>query len=163
MVMVLDTSGSMRGPKMDQARKALQYCLSNLNPHDRFGLINFATVVNKYRDTLVDADKDHLEQARKWGDALEATGGTAIDDALAAGLEMGSGEGGRGFTIVFFTDGCPTIGETNPDKILKNVAAKNSANTRIFSFGVGDDVNANFLDQLSDLTRALSAYVRPAE
>jgi Ca-activated chloride channel homolog len=163
MVMVLDTSGSMRGPKMDQARKALQYCLSNLNPQDRFGLINFATVVNKYRDTLVDANKDHLEQARKWVDALEATGGTAIDDALAAALQMRTSEEGRGFTIVFFTDGCPTIGETNPDKILKNVATKNSANTRIFSFGVGDDVNANFLDQLSDRTRALSAYVRPAE
>ena len=54
---------------------------------------------------------------------------------------------GRTFTIVFFTDGQPTIGETNPDKILKNVAAKNTANTRIFTFGVGDDVNATFLDQ----------------
>jgi Ca-activated chloride channel family protein len=163
MVMVLDTSGSMRGIKMEQARKALKYCLSNLNPQDRFGLINFATTVNKYRDTLVDATKDQLEHGTKWVDALEATGGTAIDDALAAALQMRTGDEGRSFTIVFFTDGCPTIGETNPDKILKNVAAKNSANTRIFSFGVGDDVNANFLDQLSDLTRALSAYVRPAE
>src|SRR5262249_8628119 len=47
MVLVLDTSGSMRGPKMEQAKKALKYCLENLGPKDRFGLMNFATTVNK--------------------------------------------------------------------------------------------------------------------
>jgi Ca-activated chloride channel family protein len=72
---------------------------------------------------------------------------------------------GRTFTIVFFTDGCPTIGETNTDRILKNVTAKNSSNTRIFTFGVGeaDGLNATFLDQLAEQTRAVSSFVRPAE
>jgi Ca-activated chloride channel family protein len=65
--------------------------------------------------------------------------------------------------VVFFTDGMPTVDETNPDKIVKAVAAKNSDNTRIFTFGVGDDVNAAMLDQLADATRAVSTYVRPAE
>ena len=163
MVLVLDTSGSMRGVKMDQARKALKYCLANLNPQDRFGVINFSTTVNKYRDGLVDASPDQLEQSQKWVDKLEATGGTAINDALAAALDMRANDPGRNFTIVFFTDGLPTIGETNPKKILANVAAKNTANTRIFTFGVGDDVNATMLDQLAEDTRALSTYVRPAE
>ena len=76
---------------------------------------------------------------------------------------MRTDDEGRPFTVVFFTDGQPTIGETNPDKILKNVAAKNTANTRIFTFGVGDDVNATFLDRLAEQTRAVSTYVRPAE
>jgi Ca-activated chloride channel family protein len=163
MVMVLDTSGSMRGVKMEQAKKALKYCLANLESQDRFALINFATTVNRYRDGLVEASKEQLEQGRQWVDRLEATGGTAIDDALKAALELRSSDAGRSFTMVFFTDGCPTVGETNPDKILKNVAAKNTANTRIFTFGVGDDVNATMLDQLADQTRALSTYVRPAE
>jgi Ca-activated chloride channel family protein len=163
MVMVLDTSGSMRGVKMDQAKKALKYCLSNLGSPDRFALINFATTVNKYRDGLVDASAEQLEQGNKWVDRLEATGGTAIDDALKAALELRTSDASRSFTIVFFTDGCPTVGETDPQKILKNVAAKNTANTRIFTFGVGDDVNATMLDQLADQTRALSTYVRPAE
>ncbi|MGH7227161.1 MAG: hypothetical protein ACRELF_28430, partial [Gemmataceae bacterium] len=48
-------------------------------------------------------------------------------------------------------------------KILKNTLAKNTASTRIFTFGVGDDVNATMLDQLADKTRALSTYVRPKE
>jgi Ca-activated chloride channel family protein len=163
MVLILDTSGSMRGPKMDQARKALRYCLDNLGPRDRFAVMNFATTVNKYRDKLVESSKDQLEQARKWVDALEATGGTAINDALLAGLDMRTGDMGRTFTIVFFTDGMPTIGETNWDRILKNVASKNTSNTRIFTFGVGHDVNATMLDTLADQTRAVSTYVRPEE
>jgi Ca-activated chloride channel family protein len=162
-VLVLDTSGSMRGVKMDQAKKALQFCLKNLEPQDRFGLINFATTVNKYKDGLVEAGKEQLEQAGRWVDQLEATGGTAIDDALSSALQMRTTDAGRSFTMVFFTDGCPTIGETDPTKILKNAAAKNSANTRIFTFGVGDDVNATLLDQLAEDTRAVSTYVRPAE
>jgi Ca-activated chloride channel family protein len=163
MVLVLDTSGSMRGPKMDQARRALKYCLSNLGSRDRFGLMNFATTVNKYRDTLTESNGEQIEQARKWVDNLEATGGTAINDALAAALEMRDSSPGRTFTIVFFTDGQPTIGETNLDRIMKNVMGRNTANTRIFTFGVGDDVNATFLDQLAEQTRAVSTYVRPAE
>jgi Ca-activated chloride channel family protein len=163
MVLVLDTSGSMRGPKMDQARKALKYCLENLGPKDRFGVMNFATTVNKYRDNLVEASPEQLGQAAKWVDDLDATGGTAINDALAEALAMRTTEEGRTFTVVFFTDGQPTIGETDPEKILKNVAAKNTANTRIFTFGVGDDVNATMLDRLADDTRAVATYVRPAE
>jgi Ca-activated chloride channel family protein len=165
MVLVLDTSGSMRGIKMDQARKALKYCLNNLNPQDRFAVINFATGVNKFKDSLVEASQEQIEQGRKWVDQLEATGGTAINDALLAALDFRASDMGRTFTIVFFTDGCPTIGETNTDKILKNVTAKNTANTRIFTFGVGeaDGLNATFLDQLADQTRAVSTFVRPAE
>lgn len=163
VVLVVDTSGSMSGVKMDQARKAVKHCLTNMNAQDRFAVMNFSTTVTKYRDNLVDANTEHLENAKKWVDNLRSAGGTAIQDALNAALEMRTSDDSRTFTVVFFTDGQPTIGETNPDKIMKNVAAKNSANTRIFTFGVGDDVNATMLDQLADQSRAVSTYVRPAE
>ncbi|MBI1917724.1 MAG: VWA domain-containing protein, partial [Planctomycetes bacterium] len=165
-ILVLDTSGSMAGEKMEQARKALKSCLNNLAEKDRFGLINFATVVNKYKDGLTEAGKDQVAQAKKWVDELEATGGTAIYDALEAALEFRPKDESRTFTIVFFTDGLPTVGEgdkTSPEAILKNTIAKNTANTRIFTFGVGDDVNATLLDQLAYKTRARPTYVRPAE
>jgi Ca-activated chloride channel family protein len=163
VVLVLDTSGSMRGVKMDQARRALKYCLSNLASHDRFAVLGFATTVNKYRDQLTEASKEQLDDARKWAEKLEATGGTAINDALKAALQMRSKDTSRTFMVVFFTDGMPTVGETAPAKIVQNVTSQNSANTRIFTFGVGDDVNATMLDQLAEQTRALSTYVRPAE
>jgi Ca-activated chloride channel family protein len=163
VVLVLDTSGSMRGAKMEQARKALKYCLDNLGASDRFGLINFATTVNRYEDKLLPTDTEQVAKAKKWVEDLEATGGTAINDALSSALELRNKEEGRSFTVVFFTDGQPTVGETDVNKIVKNTLDKNSANTRIFTFGVGDDVNATMLDQIADKTRAVSTYVRPAE
>jgi Ca-activated chloride channel family protein len=163
MVFVLDTSGSMRGKRMTQARNALKYCLSNLTAKDRFNIINFATTVNKYSETLLNASSDQLAHARKWVEELEATGGTAINDALQTALGMRTDDSSRTFTIVFFTDGRPTIGETNAEKILKNVQARNTSSTRIFTFGVGDDVNATLLDQLAEGSRALSTYVRESE
>jgi Ca-activated chloride channel homolog len=163
MVFVLDTSGSMRGKRMTQARNALKYCLDKLGPNDRFNIINFATTVNKYSETLLAASTDQVGHARKWVDDLEATGGTAINDALQAALGMRGNDSGRTFTLVFFTDGRPTIGETNPEVILQNVQGRNTANTRIFTFGVGDDVNATLLDRLADQSRALSTYVRESE
>ncbi len=148
---------------MEQARKALKYCLDNLGANDRFGLINFSTTVNRYEDKLLSVNAEQVAKAKKWVEELEVTGGTAINDALASALELRGNEEGRSFTVVFFTDGLPTIGETDADKIVKNTLAKNTANTRIFTFGVGDDVNASMLDRLADKTRALSTYVRPAE
>ncbi|MCI0465120.1 MAG: VIT and VWA domain-containing protein, partial [Gemmataceae bacterium] len=163
MVFVLDTSGSMRGKRMTQAQSALKYCLSNLDEKDRFAVINFATTVNKYHESLLPASGANRQQARKWVDGLEASGGTAINDALLAALAMRSDDSSRTFTVVFFTDGRPTIGETNASKILKNVEQRNSGNTRIFTFGVGDDVNASMLDQLAEQSRALVSYVRETE
>jgi Ca-activated chloride channel family protein len=163
LVLVLDTSGSMQGVKMEQARKALKHCLGQLRPQDRFAVLNFATVVNHYREHLVEASHEQIGNARKWVDKLEANGSTAINDALLAALALRSKDAGRTFTVVFFTDGCPTVGECDCDKIVKNVLARNTANTRIFTFGVGDDVNATLLDQLAEQTRAVSTFVRPAE
>jgi Ca-activated chloride channel family protein len=163
LLLVLDTSGSMKGVKMEQARKALHFFLKNMNKQDRFALMNFATSVTRYQNELLEANPEELGKARKWVDALQTTGGTAIDKALSAALEMRTRDEGRSFTVIFFTDGLPTVGETNPEVILKNVERRNSANTRIFTFGVGHDVNATMLDKLAENTRAVSTYVRQEE
>lgn len=163
MVLVLDVSSSMSEQKMAQAKKAAKYCLGQLDGRDRFAVVKFSTTVDSYRDALVPAEKDHLERANKWVDDLRTSGGTAIWPALEKALSLRTDDVGRAFTVVFFTDGQPTVDETNPDKIVKNVSGKNAANTRIFTFGVGDDVNAAMLDQLAEATRAVCTYVRPAE
>lgn len=163
LVLVLDTSSSMSEIKMQQAKKALKFCLSQLKPEDRFGVVRFSTTVTKFRPDLVAANKDYLELASKWVDGLKTSGGTAMWPALDDALGMRPNDPSRPFTMVFFTDGQPTVDETNADKIVRNVLAKNTGNTRIFTFGVGDDVNAAMLDQLADSTRAVSTYVREAE
>lgn len=163
MIFVLDTSGSMRGKRLTQAKAALRYCLDNLNPGDRFAVLNFATTVNRYAGQLQPASRENIDLARKWVDGLEPTGGTAIDDALRAALDMREADAARTATVVFFTDGRPTVGETNADRIVQNVAKRNTASTRLFTFGVGDDVNASMLDALADSSRAVSTYVRESE
>ncbi|HEY8504822.1 MAG TPA: VIT domain-containing protein, partial [Gemmataceae bacterium] len=163
VVLVLDTSGSMDGVKMEQAKRALKYCLEHLNPQDRFGLVAFATTVRSYRDELVPVSPDHVANAKRWVDGLKAGGGTALQPGLDAALAMRSSDDDRTFTVAFFSDGQPTIGEMKPEAILKRVGEKTRGNTRIFTFGVGDEVNAALLDKLADETRAVSTYVRPAE
>lgn len=162
-VFVMDTSGSMRGPKMEQAKKALKYCINSLGENDRFSMLNFATTVSLFRDEFVSANEEFKNTGGKWIEALDSTGGTAIRDALLAALEIKGNDASRPFVIVFFTDGMPTIGETNPEKITRDVLSKIKTNTRIFTFGVGDDVNATMLDMLAEKTKAATTYVRPAE
>lgn len=163
-VYVIDTSGSMRiGNRMAQAKNALKYCLKSLTQKDRFAMINFASTVNKYTNNLQAATPGNIEAARKWVDDLEPTGGTFIDGALQEALAMRSGDEGRTYTMVFFTDGQPTWGEKDPHKIIANFAKRNTGNTRVFSFGVGNDVNTVMLDALADSTKAISTYVRESE
>lgn len=162
-VFVLDTSGSMSEAKMAQARDALKLFLGRLHADDRFAMINFASSVNTFDEDLAKPSRDMLERATKWIDDLRAGGGTAILPALLRSLEFRPKDGSRPFSVVFFTDGMPTVDETDPVKIVRAIEDKNSMNTRIFAFGVGDDVNASMLDHLAESTRAASLYVRPSE
>lgn len=163
-VYVIDTSGSMKiGNRIGQAKNALKFCLKNLSEKDRFTMVHFASSVNKYTTNLQDATPANIQAATKWVDDLESTGGTFIDGALQEALDLRAKDESRTFTMVFFTDGQPTWGEKDPQKIINNVKAKNTGNTRIFSFGVGNDVNTLLLDGIADNTRGVSSYVREGE
>jgi Ca-activated chloride channel family protein len=163
LVLVLDVSGSMAGNSIIQAKKALRFLLDRLGPKDRFGLITFSDTANQYGPGLWEGTADNVGRAKHWVHGIEAVGGTNINDALLTALDLRQTDAGRTFTVIFFTDGLPTIGVTDPAQIVKNVLAKNTASTRIFTFGVGHEVNATLLDQIALQTRAASAYVRPTE
>ncbi len=161
---VIDTSGSMSGEKMEQARNALKFCLSSLNKDDRFNIIPFSHEPTRFRDGLAAAAPETIEQARKFVDGLQANGGTNINDALLAALANAStAEASRPYLIVFLTDGQPTIGVTDVNEILKNVGGKNAGRVRLFVFGVGDDVNTHLLDLLAEQNRGARDYVTPRE
>ncbi len=165
LVVVLDTSGSMAGEKINQAKGALRSALDSLQPADRFALVQFATVVGPYRDNLETASADNVKSAREWVEKLEAAGGTDIASALDAALRMKDRQGdpSRTFQLLFLTDGLPTIGVTDGVRILSDMLARNNNGVRVFCFGVGDDVDAHLLDQISENTHAASSYVRPGE
>jgi len=158
---VVDTSGSMMGDKIRQARDALSFCVEALNPDDRFNLIPFATDVRPYADQPLPASADNRKQARDFIAGLKASGGTAIDGALQAAMKAEASKDRPSF-LVFITDGLPTVGETDPAAILKR-AKEACGPRRLFAFGVGYDVNTRLLDGLCQGTRGSSSYVRPNE
>ncbi|MHB8874406.1 MAG: VIT and vWA domain-containing protein [Myxococcaceae bacterium] len=153
VVFVFDTSGSMQQEnKIDQARAALKRCLSSLNPEDRFGVVAFSDGMNPFAAELSPASPEKLEQAQRFADGLYANGGTNIRDAMVRGLLMlGSSE--RPKVMLMMTDGQPTIGETNPDAISRAVQERNKASARVFTFGVGSDVNRTLLERLGKENR----------
>jgi len=159
VIFVLDTSGSMEGEKIDQAKDALEHILDNLNPEDRFNIVAFSTGVRLYERDLEPATR--ADEAWRFIDDLRAVGGTNIDLALAEALAMADGE--RPQIIIFLTDGLPTEGVTDADRIIANVDRQVSENVRIFAFGVGDDVNTFLLDTIAQDNRGASSYVRPHE
>ncbi len=165
LVLVVDVSGSMNGEKIAQAKGTLKAALDTLREDDRFALVRFATVVDSYRDRLTKANPENTQHAREWIESIEAVGGTDIAGGLEAALALREPqtEKGRTFQILLISDGVPTVGTTDPKKILQTLEAKNSHATRVFSFGVGFDVDTYLLDQLSESTRAATTYVRPDE
>lgn len=163
VVFALDTSGSMTGKKLDQAKKALLFCVENLNDSDRFEIVRFSTEVEPLFDKLVAASSQNRDQAGDFIKGLKPIGGTAIDDALKKALALRPGRGDRPFVVIFLTDGRPTIGETDENRILAAVKQSNEGRTRIFCFGIGTDVNTHLLDQITEETRAFSQYVLPEE
>jgi Ca-activated chloride channel family protein len=160
---VLDTSGSMAGPKLRQAKKALQFCIENLNDSDQFEIIRFSTEVEPLFDNLVPAGKSNRDRANDFVKDLKAIGATAIDDALHKALTLRAGGAGRPYVVVFLTDGQPTIGETGEDQIVAHVKQWNEGRTRVFCFGIGLDVNTHLLDKIAEETRAANQYVLPEE
>ncbi len=160
---VLDTSGSMAGKKLEQAKKALQFCVENLNDQDRFEVIRFSTEVEPLFGKLTDATKTNRSRAEDFVQELKATGATAIDDALHSALAMRPDGEERPYVVVFLTDGQPTVGVTDSDQIVGHEKEWNTGRTRVFCFGIGTDVNTHLLDRIADETRAASQYVLPEE
>ncbi len=160
---VIDVSGSMAGEKMEQARKALKFCLSNLNAQDRFNVIPFSTESKPFYPQLVDVSPDKISRAREEVDKLAAIGGTSINEAILDALKMSTGNGERPYMIVFMTDGEPTIGVTDVTQILKNVSEANKQKVRIFVLGVGTKVNTQLLDRMAEENHGTHDYVTEKE
>jgi len=165
IVFIMDRSGSMdENGKIEQARKALTYCLKRLSAQDRFGIVDFATDTSEFEEHLVSASPDNKERALRYVERIEAAGGTNIDGALTEGMKLLHNEDGRVPMVFFMTDGLPTTGETDIPTILKDAAAKNtSLHARVFTFGLGSDVNTLFLDKLAETNRGAHDYVAPEE
>lgn len=158
---VVDVSGSMRGIKLEQAKKAGHALLESLGERDRFRVIDFSTDIRSFEDGWVDATRHNVRNALRYIDALRADGSTNISGALEAALRSRPDEE-RLPLLVFITDGEPTVGERDPGRIAA-LASRLRGETRIFSIGVSAEVNAALIEQLAVQGRGTAHYVRNDE
>ena len=162
VVFVVDRSGSMSGKKIEQAREALKFVLNNLNPGDLFNIIAYDSAVESFRPELQRYDDKSRAAALGFVDGIYAGGSTNIDGALKSALSQLQDDQQPNY-VVFLTDGLPTAGERSETKIVQNAEERNRVRARVFSMGVGYDVNSRLLDKLARTGFGKSEYVRPNE
>lgn len=164
VIFVIDTSGSMSGPSIVQAKQALKLALNRLKPGDRFNIIQF----NSYTDKLFrfpQAISHHaLRQAHLYVDSLEAQGGTEMAPALSAALlKQGNKSGannnndGRNYDVrqvIFLTDG--SIG--NEDALF-NIIQSQLGDSRLFTIGIGSAPNSHFMNRAAKFGRGTYTYI----
>ncbi len=166
IILVMDVSGSMEGDKIEQTRQAAKFVVDNLNPNDRFNLLQFSTSASLWQRALQPVDEESVDDASEWISDLDASGSTNINLALLEALAQldEAGDKDRPAYVLFLTDGLPTQGPSGTETILGNALDNEpERSVRLFTFGVGFDVNTILLDALSDELGGRSSYVTPDE
>ena len=162
VTIVIDRSGSMQGPKFAQAMAAARQVLEGLEFGEAVQIIDYSGDVEQFAVAPVVKTEANLPVLLSYLDGLEPTGGTNLDGALQLALATPVMDG---FVpvVLFLTDGLATEGEKREHVIRDRAIAGNVHGHRVFTFGVGNDVNASLLDAVAQRSRARATYVSPGE
>ncbi|GAB4369893.1 MAG: marine proteobacterial sortase target protein [Kiloniellaceae bacterium] len=153
VIFVIDTSGSMHGDSIDQAKTALIAALKRLDPEDRFNVIQFNDETHALFPHPAAATVGNVAQAWHYVSALEADGGTEMLPALDRALDDPSGDGFLR-QVVFITDAA--VG--NEDALFEHVAAR-LGDSRLFTVGIGSAPNSYFMRKAAELGRGSFTYI----
>ncbi|MDH1470700.1 marine proteobacterial sortase target protein [Shewanella sp. GD03713] len=159
LILVIDTSGSMAGDSIIQAKNALRYALRGLRPQDSFNIIEFNSDVSLLSPTLLPATATNLAMARQFVNRLQADGGTEMAQALNAALprqafNTASGEDKSLRQVIFMTDG--SVGnESALFELIRNQIGDN----RLFTVGIGSAPNSHFMQRAAELGRGTFTYI----
>lgn len=149
IIFVLDRSGSMSGNKISQLKDAFDEIIHQIHLEDRFNVVYFNSVVDKYKDEIIEATEPEFDNATEYIRSLGASGGTNINEALLQGLGMINKNQEAVPILVFLTDGKPTSGVCSTRDIRENVVISNEQGASIYSLGFGDDLDYEFIEALS--------------
>uniref|UniRef100_A0A3Q1HZ43 Inter-alpha-trypsin inhibitor heavy chain 3 n=1 Tax=Anabas testudineus TaxID=64144 RepID=A0A3Q1HZ43_ANATE len=151
VVFVIDRSGSMKGRKIEQTRIALIHILNDLAEDDYFGLITFDGNIFHWKRELVQASKTNVNSAKKFARGIRDGGYTDINEAVLEGAHMLNAHPREGSAsiLILLTDGDPTTGETNLERIHSNVRRAIADKFPLYCLGFGFDVSFEFLEKMS--------------
>jgi len=153
VIFVIDVSGSMDGPSIRQAKEALTFAVSRLQPEDRFNIITFNDIVGKFFNYPMTGTKKHIQQALHFIKGLEATGGTEIEPALYEALDGGKNLN-RIRQVIFLTDG--SVGN---EQHLFKIVRERLGDSRIFTVGIGSAPNSYFMRNIAGRGKGIFTYI----
>jgi len=153
IIYVIDTSGSMGGQSIIQARAALELALTRLKPGDQFNIIQFNSFTSKLFNHSQPVNQQTLEQALRYVRSLEANGGTEMAAALHAALDKQT-DNGNLRQIIFLTDG--SIGN---EQALFEIIQNKLGRSRLFTIGIGSAPNSHFMQRAANLGRGTHTYI----
>ena len=157
VLFLIDTSGSMNGEPMRQAKEGLRSCLAMLQPGDRFNIVRFSHDYASFRTGFRVFDEQGEREAGRYIDSLRANGGTEMQKALNYVLDLPR-EPGYLSMVVFLTDG--DVG--NEASLMRLVRTKLDR-SRIFSFGVSSAPNEYLLRKLSEAGHGVANFIKNEE
>lgn len=157
VIFLIDTSGSMSGESMAQAKSGLKRCLKILSPKDRFTIVRFASDHSWFSPELRDASSGKLESALEYIDGLESGGGTEMQPALEYVLDIPRAED-RMPLVIFLTDG-----DVGNESSLIALLSKKLGNARLFTFGIGSAPNEFLMHRMAEVGRGQSRFIRSHE
>ncbi|XP_026993247.2 inter-alpha-trypsin inhibitor heavy chain H3-like isoform X3 [Tachysurus fulvidraco] len=150
VVFIIDRSSSMHGRKMDQTRVAMLKILGDLVQDDYFGLITFDSTIRVWKTELLQATERNVDQAKDFVKNIRDGGATDINAAVLKGVEMiRNPREGSASILILLTDGDPTSGERNTERIQANVKKAIDGKFPLYCLGFGFDVNFDFLEKMA--------------
>jgi Ca-activated chloride channel family protein len=158
VIFLIDTSGSMSGESIAQARSGLKRCLDILNPDDRFTIVRFASEFSWFSPELRSATPEKLADAKDYIAGLEAGGGTEMQPALEYALNTLPKTAGRMPMIIFLTDG-----DVGNEDSLSALLLSRLGNTRVFTFGIGSAPNEFLMNRMAEIGRGQSRFIHSHE
>ena len=154
---IIDTSGSMGGPSIEQARAALQMGIDRLSQADRFNIIRFSDTASSLYQAPQPVSEASRALASQFIASLAANGGTEMRPPLELAFAVAPSEGLLR-QIVFITDG--SVG--NEAQII-SLIRKNIGDARLFTVGIGGSPNAFFLQEAAAAGRGSYTYIAERE
>ncbi|XP_032893227.1 inter-alpha-trypsin inhibitor heavy chain H3-like [Amblyraja radiata] len=156
VIFVIDHSGSMSGTKMRQTNEALVKILDDMDEKDHFAIIIFDDAHETWRNSLFQASRGNVDDAKTFVRTIMPIGATNINSPMLKAVELLNKAHQEKklpersvSMIILLTDGDPNTGVSNPTKIQKNVKKAVHGRYNVYTLGFGFDVKFSFLEKLA--------------
>jgi len=157
VILIIDTSGSMQGTSLSQAKSALLHAMNSLDAEDYFNLLQFNSTTEQLFDRSVPVSGDSLLKARRFIGKLHADGGTEMAPALSAALHLPEIPQLMR-QVIFVTDGA--VG--NESELLQQVA-RELGGSRMFTVAIGHAPNSWFMRKTAEIGRGSYVHIGDPE